>query len=161
VSALPTTIAETLKARAFAVTVGDDEFAVVDVLSAAADLLELAVADCVIGIFCSAEDGITGLAHSAGILKARPTECAIAMRITSQPHHGSIRIQPSQENTEPSVVLDASSIVSNGETNDLTYGPATGAVLVHQISGMVGSDPIDVGIRNDRGNLSLRLSRSI
>ena len=157
VSALPTTIAEALQARGFAFTLGDDEFAVLDILATAADLMAVGAADCVIGVFCCAGDGIAGLAHEAGLLQARPGDCAIAVRISQDPHTGSTKIQPAPTGAKPDVVFDALSVAPNAGCGSPYHGPAAGAVLLHETSAGLGSGSVDIGIRNSRGCRSLRL----
>lgn len=152
VSALPTTIAEALQAKAFAFTLGDDEFAIFDILAAAADLMAIGAADCIIGVLCSAGNGIAGIAHEAGLLQGRPTDCAIAVRITRDAHMGSTKIRPAPADAKPAVLYDA-----NVGDRSLYYGPAVGGILLYEtLLGLEGGI-VDIGIRNSRGFRSLRL----
>lgn len=156
VSALPTTIAEVLQAKAFAFTLGDDELAIFDIFAAAYDLLTLGAADCIIGVFCNSNENAFGLTNDGASPKVQSTDCALALRITLKAHTNSTKVQLSPMGVKPHVLYDALSIQPKMHGATVLYGPAVGGVLLNETLGLKRGF-VDIGIRNSRGFRSLRL----
>ncbi len=163
VSALPTTLAEVIEARAFAFSIGEDELAVFEILDSASDLLELGFADCVIAIFASSNDVVTRIAHETGLIASSPADCAIAFRVTATPHEGSLCVQLLPDDTVPDIevnVRDLTLLVQGISAVEPIgwYGPALGGVLIHDAVANRGAKLTDISIHASRGSRSLRLN---
>ena len=159
VSALPTSIAEMLGAKAFAFSMGEDVLAVHEVFAAAFDLLNADMAGHVIAVFASSYDPESALSGPGEPSDVRRRDCAIAFCISLTPFSGSVAVSDaaaqSSQTSAVQVQLDEDDDLGRG------FGPAAGGYALAQLIQTWPTKARGAHIRLSahRATLSLRIDR--